>query len=280
MPNHICPRCNYTTDRRSSFRIHINRKDTCTALIEDVSLEDIRLIYNNTTSEKIVHICEYCNKHFTSKHNLGYHLRVCKHKPSLQEVQKAQTDALLVEKDKQIADLMAQVSRLSGNVGITTNITNTDNSTNNNITNNNTVHIHINNFGSENKDYITEEFVMKCLDKEVLGIACMMKEIYFNDDHEENHNVRLVSLKNSLVEVFQNHDWVPMGLFDTIHTMLGNSTAQILFEAEKIVAKSKYSEATLPFNTLDPETKRRLKERAKAMIVDRRNKTSKATEAS
>jgi hypothetical protein len=203
-----------------------------------------------------------------------YHIRVCKRKPTLQEVIKnviAQKDELLSEKDKIIADLMAQVNRLSATatapVGNTTNITNT-----NNITNN-TVHIHINNFGCENKDYITQEFALKCLDKEELGIGCMMKEIYFNEDHEENHNVRLVSLKNSLVEVFQNQDWVSRGLFDTIHTMLGISTAQIL-EAASNQFKETYSEVTLPIRTIDPLTKRRLREKAKAMIVERRNKTT------
>jgi hypothetical protein len=143
MPDHICPRCNYKTDRRSSFRIHINRKDICEAIVEDVELEDIRLEYNNNTAEKIVHICDQCNKHFTSKHNLVYHLKVCKNKPTLPEVIEnmttqheelvntlrnkdiiiaeltnkeqclhSETNAIIIEKDKIIKTLLASLKEV------------------------------------------------------------------------------------------------------------------------------------------------------------------------
>ena len=62
----------------------------------------------------------------------------------------------------------------------TTNINNTNSNNNsNNITNN----IILNNYGSENKDYITHDYLLELLKKPFQAIPELIKYTYFNDEH-------------------------------------------------------------------------------------------------
>jgi hypothetical protein len=85
---------------------------------------------------------------------------------------------------------------------------------------NNTINVTINDFGEENVSYITQEFIEHCFEAEINGVKTIMENIYFNDDHPENHNVRLMSLKNAIAEVYKDNKWIPKGLHDTIERML------------------------------------------------------------
>ena len=53
---YTCKKCNYTTNKKSSYINHINRKTPC----EEIS------------------ICEFCNKQFISRKLLIKHLDICK----------------------------------------------------------------------------------------------------------------------------------------------------------------------------------------------------------
>ncbi len=88
----------------------------------------------------------------------------------------------------------------------TTNTTNSNNTTNIN-SNNNVTYIMINDFGKENATYLqSPEELMKLRSK---GVMRAIHQIHFNDEHVENQNVRLKSLKKSMVEVVQDGHWTP-----------------------------------------------------------------------
>jgi hypothetical protein len=267
MPTYICPRCNYETKRLSSFQIHLNRKDVCEARNENVPIEELRGRYNDDgNTQCVVHCCEHCDKQYTSKSAWLYHLSKCTKKPSLQTILNDE----IAQKDKIIADLREENKRLTDIVAQSNNTV-----TNTSITNNN-LHIHINNFGHENTDYITRELALECLDKEEFGINRMINEIYFNKDHEENHNVRLLSLKHAIVEVFHDPNWISKGLFDTINAMINNSKDEIFKEAFNQQDKT-HDQILTSINkirNLDPHTKRLVKERTKASIVERRKQSA------
>ena len=42
---YICPRCNYSTDRKSNFKNHLARKKKCKSIIENVSINSIAKTY-------------------------------------------------------------------------------------------------------------------------------------------------------------------------------------------------------------------------------------------
>ena len=43
---YICPRCNYSTNRKSNFKNHLVRKKICDSVIRNVSINSIAKTYN------------------------------------------------------------------------------------------------------------------------------------------------------------------------------------------------------------------------------------------
>ena len=106
----------------------------------------------------------------------------------------------------------------------------------------------------------------------------MLDKIYFNEEHKENHNIRMQSLKNALVEVFQDTTWVTKGMNDVLGRMITVSSGKILEDAYPVV-KDKYTPEDLATNmselgNVEPGMHRKIKEKAKAKLVQRR-KTQK-----
>ena len=118
MSSYICPRCNYTTNRKSNLKHHITRKNICKVVNSDIPIESIAESYGiiinptdksnvtpNVTIEKKVtvtrnpipnlssspisndsiknvtirHHCDYCNKSFATRQGKYRHKKQCKH---------------------------------------------------------------------------------------------------------------------------------------------------------------------------------------------------------
>lgn len=110
------------------------------------------------------------------------------------------------------------------------------------------------------------------------GIIPMIDKIYFNPEHPENFNVKLTSLKNSLVEVRKNDTWKPQGLNDTIDKMIDTSGTQIICKASKHITSENIAQEDIVNNidsirNIKPDAKRKLRERTKARLVERRGQT-------
>ena len=52
MVNYECKRCGYLTKHKGSFINHLNRKNLCQALLEDISIEEVKNHYGFETSTK------------------------------------------------------------------------------------------------------------------------------------------------------------------------------------------------------------------------------------
>lgn len=81
------------------------------------------------------------------------------------------------------------------------------------------------NFKEENLEYITPVFANICFqyifhDYGVFddGLRSMIKNIYFNPEHVENHNIRYITRKN--VSIYENNSWVTKPLNDVISYMI------------------------------------------------------------
>ena len=122
MSAYICPRCNYTTNRKSNFKHHLTRKNLCNPINTDVPIKSIAKSYgiditsteiNSYTNSNIIsninnaqkptqcrahkHTqiltqntikCKYCNKQFNSTNSCYRHQKhYCKHKKEVTKEQ-------------------------------------------------------------------------------------------------------------------------------------------------------------------------------------------------
>lgn len=96
---YLCERCSYKTFFISEIKRHINRKHLCKA-IENFNLNDIewkerslekKIIKNNEKEEekddnKEKPFCEHCNTKFSTTSSLNRHIKICKKKPNVENI--------------------------------------------------------------------------------------------------------------------------------------------------------------------------------------------------
>ena len=203
---YICDRCKYTTELKGDFRRHLKRKKKCLTLYSTMTILEIKQKYNiidkkshpkvtqkspgespdvqKTSHPKVTqkspgespkshpkvtqkYYCEYCNKKFAYKQGKYRHQKKrCK-------VLKEQK--LVKYQESKIEELEKELINAKS---ITNNITN------NNNTQNNTINININNFGSENLDYITYKDIKKHLTAGPYGaIRRLIQLVHYNKKH-------------------------------------------------------------------------------------------------
>jgi uncharacterized C2H2 Zn-finger protein len=69
---HKCPRCHYSTDKRSNYINHLNKKNKCPTTFSDKSIEE--LIGELKVYDKKLK-CKYCNKSFSFVSGLSRHIK-------------------------------------------------------------------------------------------------------------------------------------------------------------------------------------------------------------
>ena len=65
----------------------------------------------------------------------------------------------------------------------------------------------VNNFGNENYDYISNNMMKQLLKQGPKSIPYLIKQIHFNPDHPENHNIRIKNKKLKYAEVKMDNKW-------------------------------------------------------------------------
>jgi ribosomal protein L37AE/L43A len=212
---HVCPRCDYRTHKKTHFVKHITqRKTLCPAIVADVSLDALVNEYSDHCEK--VYKCSSCARKFNSRSGLSYHKNS---KCNNLNERITSMENMLHQIAERLAQSPPQNITVNNNSTTTVNVTNTGNVTNN---------ILLNSFGSEYTNHITSELSSRCLNKGIYGIIDMLDLIYFNENIPQNHNVKLKSLKNMLVEVFKDSDWETRDFVATVDNMISASRNHLM----------------------------------------------------
>lgn len=260
---HECPRCGYSTDVKSNFIKHLVKRQTpCPSTKADVSLDDLIIEYTEQIAK--VYNCQSCEKGFTSRSGLAYHK---KHHCNSESQRLANIETTL----NKLADQIAEQKQGICNNYMTTNNIGTNYGTVNNVN----INIHMKPFGEETIDHISKEDAMKCFKRGVHGLIDMLDMIYFNAEVPENHNVKLKSLKNKLVEVFKDSNWETRDFTATVDNMISVSRSHVLKEMDYTEVAQNIDLLQLANNmmSLPPQKVKSIHNHTKARLVNRRNIT-------
>ena len=173
--------------------------------------------------------CAYCFKTFSRSDSLNRHYGRCKIKKESKHTQEIQelkqiVDQLLLEKSNNASVNNSNNTNNTTNNNNTTNINNTNSNNNsNNITNN----IILNNYGSENKDYITHDYLLELLKKPFQAIPELIKYTYFNDEHPENQNIKITNKKQPYIKIRKNDKWELADRKDTINDLMNQKHSEL-----------------------------------------------------
>ena len=190
-----CTKCNHNFTTKQGLQKHEERKVSCTV---------------ETEKEKTCE-CKYCHKMFRFASNRYKHYKCCKMKPQ-EEAKEESVDDESMDDDEILAlvkSFKLKKNELKQRLMSPTTITN---NTTNNISdsNNTTINILINDFGNENLERITDEFLHKCFKNyKKQGIQMLTKHVHFNDEYPEDKNIRRGSITNKTLKIRQNGQWTP-----------------------------------------------------------------------
>ena len=110
----------------------------------------------------------------------------------------------------------------------------------NNITVNN--NIQLNNYGNENLDHITSDFLKKLIETPYKSIPMLIENIHFNKKYPENKNVRITNKKLPFAEVFKDDGWKLCNKTEVVNEMVTTKSKILDSEFQEL-------KETLPNNT-------------------------------
>lgn len=206
-----CERCGHVAYQKSDLLRHLKRKKQCQPTLQDV---DVAMLIDALTKKEYnekTYDCEHCKRKFNNRSSKSRHMKTCK------ELLKLNTIANVMEEVNELRKLVQQMQTMP----IATH--NTYNTTNNNTTNNTQVNIHIGikEFGQENMDALPDPFIRNCFMN--LDVRDLLENLHCDPDYPENHNIRIVSLKRQLMELYKNDKWTTVTLPNGLNQMINNA---------------------------------------------------------
>ena len=229
--DYSCERCGYTTLILYNLKLHFKRKNVCSPTLNNIA---VSVLYNDYFSNDNTHLCECCEKIFTSKQGKSNHKKICKkkldheNKLSEENIEKLEQLCVVVE------DQQKQIEELKAKAKVQMQI---QNQTNNNIKKQTNNVININAFGKEKTEYLInnpdyKKFMIDCLQKKEQGIMQMIEHIYYNDSHPENHNIKKPNKKDKFMKSYNGNKWDVIFANDGLNTILNRINKEFLLFLE------------------------------------------------
>lgn len=191
--NYNCDTCKATFLTKQHKDRHMKTKK------HQIRQQDTTLLYS----------CNGCKKTFIHASGLSNHKVSCKHLSSELDNIKEELKNIKAAFEFERASYKEQIERSSNNIT--------------NIDKQNNIHIHINAFGQENLDYLTDKIVSQCVHKIYDSIPTIIEKIHFDPKHPENHNVRITNKKLPHASVIgMDNKWRLMNKEEAISSMVEN----------------------------------------------------------
>lgn len=251
---YFCEKCNVSFTRKSHYNSHLKSNR-----------------HNNGTKSQNTFICE-CGKMYKHNQSLWTHKKKCnivleKNDNSQQEYKKQ-----LEQAEKERNELRKQLSEILDKQ-TNTPITNIENQQN--IETQNNVNIHINAFGHENMEYITEKVIIHCLNNVYNSVPLLIERIHFDPEHPENHNIRITNKKLPHASIMTDENkWKTVDRSDVIETMVdkGYTILDEKYNNNKdkigINKQKQYDGFQLRYQDQDKEVIKKLKTETELMIIN------------
>jgi hypothetical protein len=193
---HINNEEHYEEDNKKNFEKGL-KKDLKGLFSEKKGLKKDFFIQQETD----LFVCQYCFKSLKTRPIMLRHIRkTCKEKNEM-ENEKKELKEIIESQSNKINKIEKKLEKSVKQINNTQNNTNT----NSNNTINNT--IHINNYGEENLEMLTDEFKERCIKRPFYAIIDIIRKIHFNDDYPENKNMRIVNKRDNKIQVLDDGKW-------------------------------------------------------------------------
>ena len=134
--------------------------------------------------------------------------------------------------------------------------------------------VYINNYGQENLEYITGNYLQKLLQLPYSALPKLIKDIYFHPEHPENRNVKITNKKLPYVSVYKGNKWVLHDKNQVIENMVDKGFTIIDTEYGNIKdkmhysKKKNYSDFQKRFESQDKKLHKELKKNTEMLVLN------------
>lgn len=214
-----CKRCGYSSDRLCNLKKHLNKKNECEPKYSNDTVASLLAnLYGHDKKEKHFN-CDDCGKEYASRSGLFFH----KKKNNCKSSEKPTPSEPNIDINKLLHELLQKHLELESKIDALTNQQHSTVQMNNNGVNNgviNNIQINLNNYGEENLQHLSDEFLNDCVKRLNTGVKNLVKHIHFNPEIPENQNIRLLSKKHNLLQIFRDGQWHPCDKNNTLDEMI------------------------------------------------------------
>lgn len=229
MKKYKCKRCGYETNYISHYKTHLTKKKPCKAIYADIDRGSILAQLKTPEGKNACKTLVVVPTTMTKEEAEGiedketFILQMHEDNVKLKHENAALKNAN--------AELTSKLQALQAAGGATC-------VTNNNTNNINITHIHINNFGHENMEYITDDFLLSTMKTAYDSVPTLLKHIHFNPAHPENHNVRMPNKRDKYMQVRRKGQWIHENRRVVIDHLMDNGHCYIISrDNDKIVER-------------------------------------------
>ena len=196
--------------------------------------------FNNLKQNNIFN-CNYCNKIFTRKNNLNYHIKnKCKEKNNIYNKIIEENNNLKKEIDNIKNKMINEIDNLKNQILNLLNNKELNINSNNNINNGTVINNTYVKFGLINYSKIlSEKSILNILNKPFKCLEESIKTIHFNPNLPEYNNVYITNMKDDIAYIFDGEKFIAIKKNDLINEIIENHKDQIEESMEEYKSKLK-----------------------------------------
>ena len=276
MVEYKCFRCGYIATQRCNFRNHLNRKNICKPILEDISIEEIKDLYKleNTPKQHPNDTQTTPKQHLNStfleietapkQHPNDTQTTPKRHPNDTQTTPKISTreckycnksftrksglikhlNICVVKKEKEllINNQNEEMTKMKKEIEDLKNFkiqTQNNITTNNNI--NNSKNIYINNYGDENLKHLCTKDFASLLNGIYSAVPKLIEKIHFDPEHPENQNIKYTNQKSPYMKIIKDNKWQFVSKKEELLDLIDNKCYMLKEKYYKILEKKKYN---------------------------------------
>ena len=280
MVEYLCYRCGYVASQKCNLKNHLNRKNICKPMLDNISIGDVKKYYKLENSTKLhnspqnLHnFPQNLHKNTSTKfHNFPQNLhnfpQFSTIPPQFSTIEESKYSCLYCNKVLSRSDSLQRhmaickkkkeceiITLHNKDIEIeeknqqikeleekikTRGNTNIVNNTNNT---NNTItnNIHINNYGDENLKHLRSKDFANLLSGIYNAVPKLIEKIHFDPDHPENQNIKYTNRKQPYLKVMKDDKWQLVNKKNELLDLIDNKYFMLKDKYYTLLEKNKYT---------------------------------------
>lgn len=233
MPKYQCIRCGHICQQKGDIKKHFKRKKPCVSKISDINFNTLMEIFNQDSNKFLYNEISkikttktndpepynkselYDKNSKTISYSIFQELKqdMENREAKFKEEIKNQYKEREKKWEEERLELKKEIEKLMEKVGDTHNYHQTFNQNN----------FILNNYGEENKKYLSKEYMLKLIKMPYGSIPKLIKDIHFHPKHPENHNLKITNKKLPYIQLYKDSKWTIHDKKEVINNIIDDS---------------------------------------------------------